>query len=38
MEAIIDEEIPLFAQINDDDETSLIEGLILDYDRRTLQI
>lgn len=35
MEAIIDEEIPLFARINDDDETDLIKALILDYGQRT---
>jgi len=35
MEAIIDEEIPLFARINDDDETDLIKALMLDYAQRT---
>ena len=35
MEAIIDEEIPLFTRINDDDETDLIKALMLDYAQRT---
>jgi len=35
MEAIIDEEIPLFSRINDDDETDIIKALILDYAKRT---
>lgn len=34
MEKIIDEEIPLFARINDTDETDLIKALINDYARR----
>jgi len=34
MEKIIDEDIPLFARINDSDETDLIKALINDYDRR----
>ncbi len=36
MEAIIDEDIPLFSRINDVDETDIIKGLIEDYARRTL--
>ncbi len=36
MEAIIDKEIPLFARLNDDDETDIIKALILDYAKRTL--
>lgn len=35
MEAIIDEEIPLFIRINDDDETDIIKSLMLDYAQRT---
>ncbi len=35
MEAIIDEEIPLFKRINDDDETDIIKALLLDYAQRT---
>ncbi|HET8573977.1 MAG TPA: DEAD/DEAH box helicase [Edaphocola sp.] len=35
MEAIIDEEIPLFTRLNDDDETDIIKTLILDYAQRT---
>jgi len=35
MEAIIEEEIPLFSRINDDDETDIINALILDYAKRT---
>ncbi|HRK54610.1 MAG TPA: DEAD/DEAH box helicase [Cyclobacteriaceae bacterium] len=35
MEAIINEEIPLFNQVNDGDETDLIKALILDYAQRT---
>jgi len=35
MEAIIEEEIPLFTRLNDDDETDLINALILDYAQRT---
>lgn len=35
MEKIIDEEIPLFARINDSDETDLIKALIQDYAKRT---
>lgn len=34
MEQIIDEEIPLFARLNDSDETDLIRALIDDYVRR----
>ena len=34
MEKIIDEEIPLFARLNDSDETDLIRALIDDYVRR----
>lgn len=35
MEKIIDQEIPLFARINDDDETDLIKALLIDYAKRT---
>ncbi len=35
MEAIIDQEIPLFVRINDADETDLVKALIDDYARRT---
>lgn len=35
MEQIIDQEIPLFARLNDADETDLIKALIDDYARRT---
>lgn len=35
MNAIIDEDIPLFSRINDDDETDLIKALIEDYAQRT---
>ncbi len=35
MEAIIDEEIPLFSRIDDDDETDLIKALMIDYAKRT---
>lgn len=35
MEAIIDEEIPLFSRLDDDDETDVIKALILDYAQRT---
>jgi SNF2 family DNA or RNA helicase len=35
MEAIIDEEIPLFSRLDDDDETDIIKALILDYAQRT---
>jgi SNF2 family DNA or RNA helicase len=35
MEEIIDDDIPLFARIHDDDETDLIRALIEDYARRT---
>jgi SNF2 family DNA or RNA helicase len=35
MEAIIDEEIPLFTRLDDDDETDVIKALILDYAQRT---
>lgn len=34
MERIIDEEIPLFARLNDSDETDLIKALIDDYAKR----
>jgi len=34
MEQIIDEEIPLFARLNDSDETDLISALIEDYVKR----
>jgi superfamily II DNA or RNA helicase len=35
MEKIIDSEIPLFARINDSDETDLIKALMQDYAQRT---
>lgn len=35
MEKIIDEDIPLFARLDDDDETDLIKALLEDYARRT---
>lgn len=35
MESIIDEEIPLFSRLNDDDETDIIKALIFDYAQRT---
>ena len=35
MEKIIDEDIPLFARLNDDDETDLIKALMEDYAKRT---
>lgn len=35
MEEIIDEEIPLFSRLDDDDETDIIKALILDYAKRT---
>lgn len=35
MEAIIDEEIPLFSRLDDDDETDVIKALIHDYAQRT---
>lgn len=35
MEAVIDQDIPLFSRINDDDETDLIKALILEYARRS---
>jgi SNF2 family DNA or RNA helicase len=35
MEAIIDEEIPLFSRLDDDDETDVIKALIRDYAQRT---
>lgn len=35
MEKVIDEEIPLFARLNDFDETDLVRALIDDYVRRT---
>jgi SNF2 family DNA or RNA helicase len=34
MEKIIDQEIPLFARVNDSDETDLIKALINDYAKR----
>ena len=34
MEKIIDDDIPLFSRLNDDDETDIINELILNYDRR----
>lgn len=34
MEKIIDEDIPLFARINDSDETDLVKALINDYAKR----
>lgn len=34
MEKIIDEEIPLFARINDSDETDLIRALLIEYAKR----
>ena len=38
MEKIIDEEIPLFKRISDDDETDIITALLKDYARRTQTI
>jgi SNF2 family DNA or RNA helicase len=35
MEAIIDEDIPLFSRIDNDDETDIIKALIADYVHRT---
>jgi SNF2 family DNA or RNA helicase len=35
MEAIIDEDIPLFSRIDDNDETDLIKALMIDYAKRT---
>ncbi len=35
MEKIIDSEIPLFARINDSDETDIIKAILKDYDRKT---
>ena len=35
MEKIIDDDIPLFSRLNDDDETDIIKELILNYDRRS---
>lgn len=35
MEKIINEEIPLFARLDDNDETDLIKALLLDYAQRT---
>ncbi|MEO9257298.1 MAG: DEAD/DEAH box helicase, partial [Crocinitomicaceae bacterium] len=35
MEKIINEEIPLFARLNDDDETDIIKSLLIDYAQRT---
>lgn len=35
MEKIIDEDIPLFKRINDDDETDIITALLKDYAQRT---
>jgi hypothetical protein len=34
MEKVIDEDIPLFARINDSDETDLIKALLIDYAKR----
>jgi len=34
MEKIIDDDIPLFARINDSDETDLIKALLIDYAKR----
>ncbi len=35
MERIINEEIPLFARLDDNDETDLIKALLMDYAQRT---
>lgn len=35
MEKIINEEIPLFARLNDNDETDIIKSLLIDYAQRT---
>jgi SNF2 family DNA or RNA helicase len=35
MEEIIDDDIPLFSRLNDEDETDIIQELILNYDRRS---
>jgi hypothetical protein len=35
MEKIIDEDIPLFSRLDDEDETDLIKALLEDYARRT---
>lgn len=35
MEAITDEDIPLFSRIDDNDETDLIKALMIDYAKRT---
>lgn len=35
MEKIINEEIPLFARLNDNDETEIIKSLLIDYAQRT---
>ncbi len=35
MERVIDDDIPLFNRINDDDETDIITALLKDYARRT---
>lgn len=38
MEEIINEEIPLFRRIHDDDETDIVTGLLRDYARRSQRI
>lgn len=38
MEKIIDEEIPLFKRVSDDDETDIITALLKDYARRAQKI
>ena len=38
MEKIIDAEIPLFARIDDDDETDVIRALIEEYVKKSSQI
>ena len=35
MEEIIDDDIPLFSRLNDEDETDIIKELMLNYDRRS---
>jgi hypothetical protein len=35
MEQMINEDIPLFQRIDDNDETDIINGLILNYAKRT---
>jgi SNF2 family DNA or RNA helicase len=35
MEEIIDDDIPLFSRLNDEDETDIIQELILNYDKRS---